>query len=534
MFQTIIRQPSFVEIETKENWQEAMTNGPGFASSACEVEFQEKNRGLLVVLTETREPVKRIRVRWQGDFSGIKRVLGDSPGVERGDLAWLPVMPEKVWTWYLQCFDGQRTHGYGVMTGCNSFCFWQLDREGITLTLDVRNGGDGLMLRNPLLCAEVTERQGVDGESAFAACQAFCAQMCPKPNLPKRPVFGTNNWYYAYGHITRESVLTDVELALELCRDTVHRPFVVIDDGWQIAHEGKHDEAYNGGPFYPASKFGDMESLAGEMSEKGCEPGLWVRPLLTKETFSEHLYHPRGLGEGGGRFLDPSKDEVLAYVKELVERIRGYGYKMMKYDFTAPDMMTADIYDEIYLVKNLTDDGWHFDDRSITNAQIITNLYRTIQEAAGDMLVIGCNTYNHLAAGIHQIQRSGLDTSGYSWEKTRRMGINSLAFRLPQNGTFFITDPDCAAITEHCSVEMNLRYFEACALSGTNQFISVTPGLLTPEQKKRLNQAFLVGDRGCSMEPVDWMDTSCPAEYLANGQVHTFCWQELTQGVRAF
>lgn len=534
MFETILRKPTFVEIQSEEGWQTAEGSGAVFSSAVCDVEFQKNGEALEVILTETKLPVKRIRVRWQGDFSEIKRVLGDSPGVERGDLAWLPVMPEKVWTWYLQCFDGQHTHGYGVMTGCNSFCFWQLDREGITLTLDVRNGGDGVLIRKPLLCATVVERQGQDGENAFAACKAFCTMMCPNPNLPTRPIFGTNNWYYAYGKITRDSVLTDADLAAELCRDTVHRPYVVIDDGWQVAHEGKHNDIYNGGPFFSAGKFGDMESLAVKMKEKGCEPGIWIRPLLTKDSFPEHLYHPRGLGEGGGRFLDPSKEDVLQYVKALVERIRSYGYKMVKYDFTAPDMLTANIFDEIYLVERITDDGWHFDDRSLTNAQIIKNLYSTIQDAAGDMMVIGCNTYNHLSAGIHQIQRSGLDTSGYAWEKTRRMGINSLAFRLPQNGTFFITDPDCAAITEHCSVEMNLRFFEACAMSGTSQFISVTPGLLTSEQTKRLQQAFLVGDRGCTMEPLDWMDTSCPAEYLSMGQKHTFRWQDISQGVRAF
>lgn len=534
MFETILRQPTFVEIQSQSNWQTAVKSGNAFSSSDCEVEFRETGKTLEVVLTETKQPVKRIRVRWQGDFSDIKRVLGDSPGVERGDLAWLPVMPEKVWTWYLQCFNGQHTHGYGVMTGCNSFCFWQLDREGITLTLDVRNGGDGVLLQQPLVCAEVVERQGQDGETAFAACKAFCAQMCPKPNLPARPIFGTNNWYYAYGKIDRASVLTDAALAMELCRDTVHKPYVVIDDGWQICHEGLHNNTYNGGPFTPASKFGDMASLASEMIEMGCEPGIWIRPLLTKDAFPEHCYHPRGTGEGGGRFLDPSKDDVLEYVKSLVAQVRNYGYKMVKYDFTAPDMLTADIYNEIYLVEQITDDGWHFDDRSVTNAQIIKKLYTTVQEAAGDMMVIGCNTYNHLAAGIHQIQRSGLDTSGYAWEKTRRMGINSLAFRLPQNGNFFITDPDCAAITEHCSIEMNLRFFEACALSGTSQFISVTPGLLNAEQKKRLEKAFLIGDRGCTMEPLDWMNTNCPAEYFANGQKHTFHWQDLPQGVRAF
>ena len=68
----------------------------GFVDYGRNISVDETGKALDVVLTETKQPVKRIRVRWQGDFSDIKRVLGDSPGVERGDLAWLPVMPEKI------------------------------------------------------------------------------------------------------------------------------------------------------------------------------------------------------------------------------------------------------------------------------------------------------------------------------------------------------------------------------------------------------------------------------------------------------
>ena len=53
----------------------------------------------------------------------------------------------------------------------------------------------------------------------------------------------------------------------------------------------------------------------------------------------------------------------------------------------------------------------------------------------------------HLGAGLFEIQRTGDDTSGHVWERTRRMGVNTLAYRLPQHGTFFVIDADCAAHT---------------------------------------------------------------------------------------
>src|SRR5205814_2897866 len=97
----------------------------------------------------------------------------------------------------------------------------------------------------------------------------------------------------------------------------------------------------------------------------------------------------------------------------------------------------------------LTDPGWHFADRSLTNAEIILRLYQTLRDAAKETILLGCNTIGHLGAGLFEIQRSGDDTSGRIWERTRRMGINTLAFRQPQHKTFFMADPDCAAHTRH-------------------------------------------------------------------------------------
>ena len=79
----------------------------------------------------------------------------------------------------------------------------------------------------------------------FAAGNKFCAQMCEKPKLPNRPVFGLNNRYYAYGKIARETVLEDARLANELCGDLPYRSYLLIDDGWQIMRYDK----YIGDPF---------------------------------------------------------------------------------------------------------------------------------------------------------------------------------------------------------------------------------------------------------------------------------------------
>lgn len=520
MFTSIIRTPDRVEIQDEERWQTAVKAEETFGIQAAEVKFGSCGKLLQISLSETQKPIKRIRVHWSGDYSDIIQVLGDSMGVAKGNLAWLPIIPENMMPWYFCAYDGKGTHGYGVKTGCNSFCTWQINGREITLLLDVRNGGDGVIPNAPLLCAEVVEREGSGNETTFAACSEFRGVMCDKPVLPKRPVYGLNNWYYAYGSITRASVIEDANLAAELCGDTGYRPYLLIDDGWQKYRTRE----YIGGPFVPKDDFGDMKKLAEDIDKIGCEPGLWIRPLLTKEPVPEEFYHPRGTGSAGGLFLDPSNDNVLEYVKNLISTVANNGYKIIKYDFTAPDMLTTDIYDEIYLDSAITDEGWHFSDRSKTNAQICKSLYKAIKEAAGEAYLIGCNTYNHLCAGINEIQRSGLDTSGSNWGVTRKHGINSLAFRQPQNKKFFLTDADCPAFTKYVSIEMNMRFLEVSALASNALFTSITPGLLNKEEKKRVSNAFMTAARATGLEPLDWMDTSCPAQYLSDGKAYEFNW----------
>ena len=48
--------------------------------------------------------------------------------------------------WYFLTFDGRHVNGYGVKTLPSAFCFWQLDAEGVTLSIDLRNGGEATEL----------------------------------------------------------------------------------------------------------------------------------------------------------------------------------------------------------------------------------------------------------------------------------------------------------------------------------------------------------------------------------------------------
>lgn len=524
-FVSILRSPDNVFFQTEGMPTAGIKASEAFQAAGCKVGFAQKKNAIQITAEPSTTPLQRIKLQWRGDFSFLKYILQDAWCVACGDLSWNPMRPEAALPWYFMGFDGKRTHGYGVRTGCNAFCFWQVDTMGLSLWIDVRNGGDGVILKEPLLCVEICQREGVNGESAFEACQHFCSMMCPNPNLPARPIFGLNNWYYAYGNISRESVLQDTSLCCELAADCRQQPYMLIDDGW----ERERTKEYNGGPFVPSEKMGDMRTLAERIAKMGAIPGIWVRPMLTAETLNMGCFHPANTGYGRGRFLDITNDDALEYIRKIMAAMVCNGYKLIKYDFTCTDFMGKD-----FLSHRLAESGWHFTDRSQTNAQILKNLYQVIQDAVGDTYVMGCNTYNHLAAGIHQIQRSGSDTSGRVWEITRKYGINTFAFRLYQNNRFFRIDADCPAFTDKVSTELNMRFLELACKSGAVIFASITPGLLSKNYLTRARDAFTQADAPCGIEPLDWQYTSCPTQYKAGDEILSYDWYTPNNGVTMF
>jgi len=147
-------------------------------------------------------------------------------------------------------------------------------------------------------------------------------------------------------------------------------------------------------------------------------------------------------------------------------------------------------------------DGWHFYDRSLTSAQVVKQLYRAIFEQATKtgMLVQGCNVVGHLGVGFMQINRTGDDTSGLQWERTRQIGVNTLAFRLPQHGSFYATDADCVGISDSIDWELNRQWMDLLARTGTPLFFSARPGSLTAGQEDQLRQALALASTGGAHE----------------------------------
>jgi alpha-galactosidase len=216
--------------------------------------------------------------------------------------------------------------------------------------------------------------------------------------------------------------------------------------------------------------------------------------------------------------------ENLERIRQIFATIRGWGFDLIKSDFTTYDILGYWGYQMGY---SMASDGWQFADRSRTSAEIIRAFYDVIREASGDALVLGCNTIGHLTAGRFELQRTGDDVSGREWERTRQMGINTLAFRMPQHNTFFHVDADIAVVTKRVSWQMNARWLDILARSGTTLFVSLDPGSTGPEQRAALRRAFATASRpGPRGVPLDWMETTCPQRWLLHGKEVTYDWYE--------
>ncbi|MBR6502920.1 MAG: hypothetical protein IKT42_05700 [Clostridia bacterium] len=528
-FLEIIRIPDDIKVYTETSpfrFEEPGEENDTRADVKCVVE----NDLLNVYLNTNGDAVKYVRMRWNGDISDVQTLLGDaSARILSDDVLWRSFLPHHKMVWYFHTNDGECLHSYGVKTGCNCMVYWYADPYGITVLLDTRNGSGGVVC-DELLCAQIVSRKGVAGEDMYKAAHAFCKMMCDKPKLPSTPIYGYNDFYWSYSAAEEKVVLDGAKTLGELTRGFKHRPFMMIDDGWQIAHvRGK----YNGGPWHLTSdNFGSMSETADKVHNFGCSAGIWVRPLLTLQHVPEEATF-KSPYQSNGITLDPSHEYSRQKIYDDIKMISGWGYDMIKHDFTFLDMFGMTRIDMYGLLMT---DNWpqHFYDRSKTNAQIVKELYQTIQDAAGDTLVMGCNTPNHLVAGIHAIQRSGGDTSGRHFEISRRYGLHSM-MRLPQNNAFFKTDPDCAVFTEKVSKELGFNYLEMAAITGSATFASVKPGILDVAEQSRLQEIFAIAD---TIEYpdyatiTDWTRTAAPSKFEYKGEKYDYNWYKEYQGVR--
>lgn len=452
-----------------------------------------------------------VELFWQANTAPGAIVLGDVWERSYGDLQFKPLEAnDRAMPWYFMATNEEETFCFGVKTQPNAFVSFRFTPEGVRALVDCRNGAAGVRLngRRLELCTFIYK--SYQGVLPFDCLCDFCRAMCPAPRLPKTPVYGGNDWYYAYSNNSLQSATSDARLQTELAEGIAEPPFMVIDDGWE--------QGGCAGPWLANEKFGDMRLACERIKEAGAKPGIWIRPLNTRQNVPEEIK----LARGDRQYLDPSHPQVKEMIRADIERIRDWGYILLKHDFTTYDIFGSWGSSLTDTITN--DENWHFYDRTKTSAQIVLDLYRLIREAAGDMTVIGCNTVSHLCAGLVELNRTGDDTSGKEWARTLKMGVNTLAFRLAQNGAFYMVDADCVGMLDNnVPWEKNRQWMDLLAHSGTALFLSCCK--TTEEEKKDIRAAYRAAQRTHTIRPLDWTKTKTPAEWEIDGETVLFRWE---------
>ncbi len=503
------------KVTAKVNQQTVLLNKVKDAvweNNGVSVQLKNKKNALAVYVEAPGVELSNVVLHWKVPV-GAGIVLNDHWERTYGDVSWHRPKESEVFPWYFMEHNKEQLSGFGVRTGCKSFCYWQFGNANLSLTLDTQSGGKGVLLGDRKLKAtEIVTFKGERGENPFFSARQFMKIMSPKPRLPKHPVYGINDWYYCYGKNSHESILDHTRVTAGLSDNTSNKPFSVIDDGW---FEGRDVSQ-------PNKKFPDMPGLADAIRELGMRPGIWTRPLISDDGSIESTRLLKRENNDG--VIDPTIPENIEKIKGFFQLYNDWGYEMVKIDFSSFDIFGRWGF-QMVENKSITVSGWAMNDRSLTNAEIILNMYKAFREASDKMYIIGCNTFSHLSAGLFELNRIGDDTSGFEWGRVSRLGVNTLAFRGIQHDVFYAADADCVGLTKEIPWAKNKQWMDLLAKSGTPLFISAQPEVVGKDQKEFIRKCFSIASRQQVLgEPLDWMENKTPTKWKFGEEIEIYDW----------
>ena len=524
--------PRRISVETDKTQVElTYRDGAWRAEGICVALVSRDDGATTVEIQSPRQSLRFVRLVWPFAVEPGARVYKDAWERLYGGLGgWFPSEACGALPWFFLVSAGDRTDGVGVRVQPNAFAAWKLTEKTCELLLDVRAGSRPLRLGARTLAAvEIVTRKGMPGESAFAAARAFARVMCPSPRLPREPVYGFNDWYCNYGQGTAEAFLSNARAIAALVEGEATRPFIVADDGWQL-HEYKGDEVPAAGPWSAATpRWGlSMPDWAARVRALGGKPGLWYRPFMPWTKMPDEWKIPGVMNPEWKRHarIDPTVPSFVAQVRADMARFRAWGMRLVKVDFLTYDWCGEyGLKMDDRVVMN-EDCRWRDDTR--TSAEVIGGLHRAIREGAGDdMLIIGCNALNHLVPGLFEIQRTGDDTSGKDWARTRRMGPAALGMRAFMDRVFYVVDADCAGLAEAGAIpwEKNRQWVDLLGRSGTAVFVSWPARFLDAQTRPALEAALRRAARPRpTLEPLDWTTRFQPTRWCDGTTTFSYTW----------
>lgn len=261
-----------------DNGHAYQTQSPLLIYGDVRLEAILESTNIRVNLTSDTTPINFVRLRWNYRIPKNGSIMGDAFERTYGQNGWTPIEASRYYPWYFLLSQGNITYGGGVKIRPNAFCFFQVDCFGITLWLDVRNGATGVRLKGRCLDLCRILFRTYDSITPFQAHQQLCAEMSPAPVLPFSRVYGSNNWYYAYGKSSAIEILSAAKFLATLTDGCANRPYMVIDDGWQMNGVSQPGPWIRGNERFP-----DMQKVSEELQGLDVIPGVWFRPLYNED-----------------------------------------------------------------------------------------------------------------------------------------------------------------------------------------------------------------------------------------------------------
>ena len=111
------------------------------------------------------------------------------------------------------------------------------------------------------------------------------------------------------------------------------------------------------------------------------------------------------------------------------------------------------------------------------------------------------------------------------WERTKTMGINTLAFRMCQHGAFYACDADCVGITRQIPWDINRKWLDVLSKSGTPLFVSIGEDAYSDRVKTDIRAAFARAAKNqVPSRPLDWLETNIPARWQSAFGTESYDW----------
>lgn len=199
------------------------------------VKLKHTKNSVAVFVQSPTLALKEVKLSWKVPAIKNAIVLGDAWERTYGNISWQSINASKKFPWYCVEHSNNSTTCFGVKTGCSVISYWQVANNNLQLNLDTRSGGNGVKMGTRMLHAvEIVTTKNEGDEKVFATVCRFCKQMCSVPRLAQQPVYGINDWYFAYGNNSAALILQHTSLLAPLVTNTSNLPFSVVDAGWAI------------------------------------------------------------------------------------------------------------------------------------------------------------------------------------------------------------------------------------------------------------------------------------------------------------